>query len=162
MTKSFFTISEMTQSETAERYNIDNTPNEEQLGNLRELISELLNPLREEWGEYCNSMGYSDHRIEVTSGLRSAALNKKIGGSNTSAHSYGLAADLVPYNKDLKGFRKFVSAYLKDKVFDQCIFEEIDKNGAPKWIHVGWKNGLGKQRKQFLEYKNGVYINVNV
>jgi putative chitinase len=152
----------MTQSETAEKYNIDNTPNETQLQNLKELINGLLNPFRESWENWCiiNSLGTP--AIEVTSGFRSKRLNEKIGGSNTSAHSYGLAADLVPCNGNLKEFRKHAERYMPGVKFDQCIFEEVDKNGVPKWIHLGYKNKEGNQRSQFMEYKNKVYTNINV
>ena len=46
---------------------------------------------------------------------------------------------------------------LKDKAFDQFISEDEDHNNIPRWIHIGYKNGSGKQRQQFLYMKNGKY-----
>jgi hypothetical protein len=152
----------MTHSDTAERFNIDNTPNEIQLANLKLIITKLLDPFRKSWEDYCVIKSLGNPAIRVSSGFRSKALNKKIGGSTTSAHSNGLAADLVPYNSNLKEFRKFTERYMVGVDFDQCIFEEVDKNGTPQWIHLGYKNSEGKQRKQFIEYKNKVYTKINV
>ena len=60
--------------------------------------------MREAWG--------SD--IIVTSGYRSATLNKAIGGSNTSAHSQGYAVDLVPVGRSINEFALFVLHWLND------------------------------------------------
>lgn len=163
MTNTFFTLQELIKSDTADRYNIDNRPNEEQIQNLWELIGSLLDPFRISWENWCIINGLGNPAIRVSSGFRSNALNDKIKGSRTSAHSYGLAADLVPMNNNLKEFRKFAEKYLGDDIkFDQCIFEEVDNNGVPKWIHLGLKNGTGQQRHEFLEYKNGKYTKISV
>ena len=44
----YFTISELTRSDIAIKNNIDNAPNEEINHNLKRLIEELLDPIREE------------------------------------------------------------------------------------------------------------------
>lgn len=134
----YFKIEEFIKSSTAEKYNIDNTPDEEATKNLEKLM-DFLDPIRDKW---CIP-------IIITSGYRCKELNKVIGGSKTSSHCVGLAADLK-YQENLF---QFLLDYLKDKEFDQLIMEY---SGSVKWIHIG----LGdKMRKQVLVYKNGKYSN---
>ena len=116
-TNNYFTIEELTKSETANRLNINNQPSKEVIDNLNKLIN-YLNPIREEWNK----------PIYVTSGYRSQELNSVVKGSKTSSHLLGLAVDLwVP---NLYQFWDFLTNYLKDKSFDQLILE-------PNWIHLG-------------------------
>ena len=79
-----FTLDEMLKSPTAQRLGIDNTPNAEQLENLRDLVEYILEPLRIHYGR----------PIIVTSGFRCAKLNKAVGGSSTSQHVKGEAVDI--------------------------------------------------------------------
>ena len=92
--------------------------------------------------------------IKINSGFRSAALNKMVGGSATSAHSYGYAADTVPSNGDMKTYQKVVLEWAKTHAFDQIIIE-YPTNYVASWIHIGLKNGSGLQRKQILYTVNG-------
>ena len=62
----YFSIKELTKSETATKKGIDNTPNVEQIKNMETLINNVLDPIREQWGA----------AIYVTSGFRSIDLNK--------------------------------------------------------------------------------------
>ena len=139
MAKSYFTISELCKSDTARQLRIDNTPSEKIKGNLTKLI-EFLNPLREAWGS----------PIKVTSGYRCPKLNRAVGGSTTSAHLKGWAADLQPMNGNMKEFKTFIVNYLKDKRFDQCLLE---KSAFTEWIHIGLYNNYGLQRKQIKNIK---------
>lgn len=162
MTKTFFTLQELIYSDTAERLNIDNRPTNEETNRLYELINELLNPFRVAWDTWCINNNLGTPAIRVSSGFRSANLNKAIGGSNTSAHSLAYAADLIPYNRNMKEFRMFAEDFLKGMMFDQCIFEEIDNKGIPQWIHLGLRNAKGEQRMQFMTYKNKKYTLIKV
>lgn len=153
----YFTIDEFIRSDEAEKRNIDNTPTDYQKNNVIMLVDNLLDPLREAWAEYCTHWYLGSPAIIVTSGIRSKALNNAVGGSKTSAHYHGLAADLIPKNGRLKEFKKFCIEWLIDKSFDQFISENEDKNNVPEWIHIGYKNGSGKQRHQFMYMKNGKY-----
>lgn len=128
-----FTLKELTFSATAERDGIDNTPSPEVVGHINELCDNLLQPLRDAWGK----------PIRVTSGYRCPELNKKVGGSMTSAHLCGYAADLQ--SGDFLEFTRFVVAWLQDKAYDQCI---IERNGTAEWLHLGYKDGQGRQRHQ--------------
>ena len=105
-----FTISELTYSSKAKELHIDNTPfSYAIIDNLTNLVETILDPIREAWNA----------PLIITSGYRSDALNKAVGGSKTSAHRCGLAADVVPKNMaDIDEFAAFVKDYLKDKEYD--------------------------------------------
>jgi uncharacterized protein YcbK (DUF882 family) len=116
----YFTIEELTKSNTATKLHIDNTPNVSQKKNLEELI-QLLEKIREKWKS----------PIIVTSGFRSPQLNKVVGGSKTSQHLKGEAADIIcKYNKELF---LLIRKMIMDKEINvgQLINE---KNFS--WIHI--------------------------
>lgn len=127
----YFTIKELCKSSTAEQKKIDNTPNSEVVNNLEKLVEHVLDPLREKYGK----------PIHVNGAYRCPALNKAVGGSKTSQHMLGLAADItagsVAKNKIL--FNLIQELNLP---FDQLIDE---KNF--RWIHVSYSD---KHRKQIL------------
>ena len=137
----YFTINELTHSDTAIALGIDNKPNHKITEHLVQLIEELLDPLREAWGS----------AIKVTSSYRCAKLNNVLKGSSpTSAHLVGFAADLVPCNGSITEFKKFVVKWLKENniAFDQCICETNGK--GVQWVHLGLYNLSMQQRKQIL------------
>ena len=135
-TKSYFTIAELCESETATKYNIDNTPDPIITSHLQQLIN-FLNPLREAWGS----------AIKVSSGYRCDKLNRLVGGSKTSSHLIGYGVDLVPANGKMSDFKKFIIDYMKIRMFDQCI---IEKSGKTEWIHIGLYNAKGQQRRMIF------------
>lgn len=155
----YFSINEFVVSNTANRLGINNSPDDIHKINIMEFINELLDPLREAWGECCQQYNWGNPGIKVTSGYRSPALNKAVGGSNTSSHSIGYAADLVPSNGKLKEFKHFCMDWLKNKKFDQFISED-EHNGVPRWIHIGYKNSARAQRRQFMSMIDGKYYNI--
>lgn len=127
----YFTIEEMTKSSTATAKHIDNTPNQTVIDNLTKLIEAVLDPLREWWGG----------PIKVNSGYRCEALNEAVGGSDTSQHRLGEAADITVGTK--KGNKKLFE-YIKDNLpFDQLINESNFS-----WVHVSYREG--RLRKQVL------------
>ena len=79
-----FTLEELIRSDAATRLAIDNTPGDTEINNLRRLCVEILEPLRQ-------SVGVP---VRVTSGLRVPVLNTAVGGSATSDHCHGRAADI--------------------------------------------------------------------
>ena len=155
----YFTLQEFIESATAKKLGIDNTPTEEQKNNVIEFVENLLDPLREAWGNYCKENNLGTGALKISSGIRCKALNEAVGGSKTSAHYRGYAADIVPYNGKLKDFKDFCISFLKDKQFDQFISED-EHNGIPDWIHIGYKNNLNKQRKQFMYMINNKYYTI--
>lgn len=135
-TKSYFTIAELCASDTAKKYNIDNTPDPIITSHLQQLIN-FLNPLREAWGS----------AIKVSSGYRCDKLNRFVGGSKTSSHLIGYGVDLIPLNGKMDDFKKFIIDYMKMRMFDQCI---IEKSGKTEWIHIGLYNNKGQQRRMIF------------
>lgn len=135
-TKSYFTIAELCASDTAKKYNIDNTPDSIITSHLQQLIN-FLNPLREAWGS----------AIKVSSGYRCDKLNRFVGGSKTSSHLIGYGVDLIPANGKMDDFKKFIVDYMKMRMFDQCI---IEKSGKTEWIHIGLYNNKGQQRRMIF------------
>ena len=125
-----FRLSELLASGTAKSKGLDNDPSPEVLANLKKLCVEALEPIRAKVGP-----------LKINSGYRSDAVNKAVGGSTTSAHSYGLAADLHPAH----GCKKLMTDILACGVkLDQVIFERT-------WVHVGLLHPSTKaQRGQAL------------
>lgn len=134
--KTYFTIEELCQSETAEEFEIDNYPDINTINNLNKLI-EFLNPIREAWGS----------ALIVTSGYRCKELNEKLGGSKTSVHKLGWAVDIIPQNGKMEEFKKFLIRYVKDNnlTWDQIL---VEKSKYSTWIHIGLYNNYMQQRRQ--------------
>ena len=144
----YFTLDELTYSATAVKKGIDNTPTEDAKNNLIELM-EVLDGIREGWTEKCKENNWGSASIVVNSGYRCNALNKAVGGSQTSAHVLGTAADIEPKNGRNKEFYDYCKEYLRDKPFDQLINEK-PRCDIPSWIHFGLKNSKGQQRGQIF------------
>ena len=156
----YFTLQEFIISDTAKKLNISNIPEPWQIDNINELVDNLLDPLREDWMNYCKINNLGSPGIRVNSGVRSVALNDAIGGSKTSAHMYGFAADIVPLNGKMMEFKKFCVNWLQNKSFDQFISEDENNKGVPSWIHLGYKNSNNIQRRQFLKMVNNKYYSL--
>lgn len=128
----YFSIKEMTKSNTATAEGIDNTPDQTITNNLIKLIEAVLDPLREWYGK----------PIIVNSGYRCEALNKAIGGAKSSQHMLGEAADITVGSKEEN---EKLFNYIKDNLeFDQLINESNFS-----WVHVSYREG--RLRKQVLE-----------
>ena len=117
----YFSLSEMTHSGTALCLGIANDPTGEQIKDLYRLM-DYLDKVREAFGK----------AIIVTSGFRSPRLNAAIGGSKTSQHMKGQAADIRPH--DIKELRQLLTTIRQVGGFDQLILEEPE--GRTPWIHV--------------------------
>lgn len=132
------TLAEATKSATAIRHGIDNTPHGDHLDNLMDTAQKVFQPVRDHFSV----------PIKVTSGYRSEALNRKIGGSPTSQHSKGRALDL---DADVFGgvTNQEIFEFIRDNLdFDQLI-HEFGREDNPSWVHVSYRND-GKNRKQIL------------
>lgn len=133
-----FDLAELTTSQHAARKGIDNTPDESSFAALCALCEAVLEPLRV-------SLGVP---VVVNSGYRSPRVNKAVGGSKTSQHMLGEAADIiVPGVPVGVVFAKI--AELKLPV-DQCI----DEFGA--WVHVSHRaGGTNRYLYQTARRENG-------
>lgn len=133
----YFTIQELTASATARRKGIDNTPDATATAALTALVANVLDPLREAWGR----------PIVVTSGYRSAKLNRAVGGAARSQHCRGEAADIRTLSDRRWENRQLFDLIQKLKLpYDQLI-DEYDYD----WIHVSFADG--KNRRQVLHVK---------
>lgn len=132
-------LSELTRSDSAKRSGISNMPTPAHIENLKLLASKVFEKVRDHFGR----------PIRISSGYRSAALNKITkGASTTSQHSKGEAIDIDMDNTEISNAQVF--NYILDNLeFDQLIWEfGTDKN--PDWVHVSYSS-TGKQRKQVLK-----------
>jgi hypothetical protein len=135
-----FTLAELTVSETAERHGIDNTPTAEHLENLQRL-AEFLETVKTALG---------GKPVMINSAYRGPAVNEKVGGSKSSQHMVGCAADLrIPGMNPDQVCRAIIEA---DLPFDQLIREFYDPaKAAGGWTHVSVTNTPGSTpRKQAL------------
>lgn len=134
--KSYFSLSELCDSNTAKAKGIDNAPNEQVKANINALISNILNPLREAYGK----------PIVVSSGYRCAALNKIVGGAATSQHVLGQAADIHTANNTPTENKVLFDLVRSLKLpFDQLINEY-----GYKWVHVSFSP---RNRRQLVTVK---------
>jgi zinc D-Ala-D-Ala carboxypeptidase len=129
-------LSEVIRSESAKRNGISNMPIALHIENFKLLAEKVFEPIRVHFG--CP--------IHISSGYRSAELNRCIGGSSTSQHCYGEAIDIDMDGSTSGVTNKMVFDYIKDNLeFDQLI-NEFDYS----WVHVSYES-TGKQRKQVLD-----------
>lgn len=128
-----FTIKELSHSDTALAKGIDNFPTAaEAICNLTKLVDNVLDPLREKYGK----------PIRVSSGYRSAILNRSVNGATSSQHRLGEAADITVGSKEEN--RKLFEIIKSELPFDQLI-DEKDFS----WVHVSFREG--RNRKQVLK-----------
>ena len=132
-----FTLNELIKSQEATRLGIDNTPNEEQIKNLKILCENILQPLRDYYGM----------PLSISSGYRSAALCEAKGSSAKSQHTKGQAADFEIFGIPNKEIADFI---VENFDYDQCILEFWNENEPNSgWVHCSYS--LNANRKQYLK-----------
>ena len=136
----YFTIEELCQSATADKYGIANKPSAAIEKNLHLLIENILDPLREAYGG----------PIHVNSGYRCEALNAKVGGSKTSEHMYGRAADIKVYKTE--GGKKVNDKNGNQRLFELCIslglpFRQLIDEYGFSWVHVSFNPSASNQHQ---------------
>jgi zinc D-Ala-D-Ala carboxypeptidase len=143
-----FTLEEMTKSETALRYDIDNTPNEQEISAMKLLAEKVLQPVRDHFGK----------GVKVNSGFRNQDVNQKVGGSRNSDHTRGQACDIeipgVP-NAEL-------AEWIKDNLEYNQLILEFYTPGVPDsgWVHVSYIPEDNKKQVLTATKKDGktVYL----
>jgi zinc D-Ala-D-Ala carboxypeptidase len=133
-----FVLSEITRSNTATRLGISNEPTKEHLENMQRLISNLIQPMRDELGP-----------IRISSGYRNPSLNRAIGGSRSSQHCKGEALDIQFWQMG-----KMMNILIYEWILDSGLeFDQMINEFDFAWIHISLKKD--KNRKEILEaYKN--------
>lgn len=131
-------LAEVMRSETAKRKGVSNMPTPEHIENFKKLAENIFQPIRKHFAK----------PIHISSGYRSAALNKAIGGAASSQHCTGEAIDIDMDGTSITNAQVF--NYIKDNLnFDQLIWE-FGTASNPDWVHVSYES-TGKQRKQILK-----------
>ena len=123
-----FDLTEFVKSETGERMGIDNSPPDLVVEKLRRLCGELLQPLRDQYGD----------ALTINSGYRCARLNKAVGGAAASQHTKGEAADVSCVDR-MKLWDVLNRSGLS---FDQAIL-------YPTFVHLSYRNDR-ENRNQIL------------
>jgi hypothetical protein len=128
-----FTLAELTASETADRLNIDNTPNASEMANLIRLAVFLE--------EVKTVLGGKP--IMINSGFRCKRVNDAVGSKDTSQHRLGCAADIrVPSMTP----DEVVKAVIASGIGYDQIIREFDR-----WTHISIPSVAGDNpRKQAL------------
>lgn len=149
MSKTYFTREEFLHSDTAVAKGIQNVANATELQHIDQTIA-AITPIRIAWGEYVQKKWPGEKQeIIISSGFRNTQVNSLVGGSATSAHKLGYAADMQPSNGRTKEFQQFVRNWVINAEksgyrYDQLIIEKNSK-GA-EWVHFGLYNNSGQQR----------------
>jgi len=143
-----FTLSEITKSDAALRHDMDNTPGEVEIANLKLLCEKVLQPVRDQYKT----------GVKVNSGYRSPDVNAKVGGSRTSDHCKGQAADIeIPgiANADL-------AIWISQNLDYTQLILEFYTQGVPDsgWVHVSYDPANLKKQNLTAVKKDGktVYL----
>ena len=121
-----FSLHELTATTTG----YDNTPPNYVVDNLYELAKKL---------EIVRAILTCP--LKINSGFRSVDVNNAVGGSKTSAHCFGLAADFIPQGVSLATAFDLLANHPRLN-YDQLILE-------PSWLHIGFSNNPRKQNLVF-------------
>lgn len=132
-----FSLAELTNSATATRLGIDNSPPHAYMARLKLVAAEILEPAR----------AYFGRPIRPSSGYRCLALNRALGSKDTSQHVRGEAVDFEVHDVANIDLARWLEAQIN---FDQLILEFHDP-GDPKagWVHCSYAAD-GVQRGEVL------------
>ena len=139
-----FALSELTVTTRRDGSDIDkdgdtkelmpNVPTDAHLGAMARLCMDILEPIRQKFGP-----------VVIHSGYRSAAVNAAIGGSATSQHSKGQAADFHCTNASLETVMRWI-VMESGLPYGQVIIEK-SKPGQYTWLHISLGSPYRKQER---------------
>ena len=143
-----FSLHELTKSETALRYDMENNPGPAETANLTELAGKVLQPIRDHYQK----------GVKINSGFRHPEVNAKVGGSRTSDHCKGMAADLeIPGVANAE-----LAQWVKDNLEYTQLILEFFTPGIPDsgWVHVSYDPANLKKQVMTATKQNGktVYL----
>jgi zinc D-Ala-D-Ala carboxypeptidase len=132
------TLAEFTRTSTG----LDNTPGDLHIASMRRLCVEVLEPWRRVVGP-----------LRVTSGYRSPAVNRAVGGEEASQHMKGQAADVVPVRLELDAaWLALVSLVPMLPVSQVIVYVRPKGHG---WVHVGHSQAHHPAREMLVCFTNG-------
>ena len=122
-----FCLSEFIKSKTANLYGFNKqfVISDDIISNIKDLVSNVLQPLRNDVGA-----------IKINSGYRCKELNNKVGGVSSSQHLTGMAADIVC--EDIRS----AACFIIQRDYDQLI---IYKN----FLHVSYNHDRNRRETIF-------------
>lgn len=138
-----FSLAEMIKSDTALRLDMENEPGDEEIDNLTALCENVLQKVRDHYGK----------GVKVNSGFRHPDVNAKVGGSKTSDHCKGMAADI-----EIPGV---ANADLAEWIVENCEFRQVILEfytpGIPDsgWVHVSYNPDDNKKQVLTAMKENG-------
>ncbi len=139
----FFSWAELTRSNAARRLGLDNTPTPEAEANLRALVTDVLDPLRQQLGR----------PIRIASGYRAPSVNRAVGGVATSQHMRGEAVDI---EVEGMGARELAVFILRSGLpFDQVIWYDPARGGH---VHLSYTRTRPNRRRAMHAPANGGYL----
>jgi hypothetical protein len=141
-------LHELTKSETAMRHDMPNEPGSVETANLVDLAANVLQPIRDHFAK----------GVKVNSGFRHPDVNAKVGGSRTSDHCKGMAADIEIPGVPNAELAEWIKGNLE---FTQLILEFYTP-GIPDsgWVHVSYDPKNLKKQVMTATKQNGktVYL----
>ncbi len=129
-----FDLAEFTRSESAKRHGVSNEPTAEHQANLKVLCERVLEPIRI----------FNEGPLNISSGYRSKNLNHFIGGSLSSQHCEGKAADI-----DMDGMSGKTNKEIFEYIKNNLEFDQLINEFNYSWVHVSYN--AGKNRNQILD-----------
>lgn len=137
----YFTIEELSRSNTAKELGIENTPTGGVVSNLHRLIEDVLDPLREAFGK----------PIKVNSGYRCTELNDAVKGSKTSDHLYGNAADITAICADRKKRVEMNRELFSLAISIGLNFKQLIDEYGFSWVHISYDPKSGKHEVKHIK-----------
>ena len=116
-----FTLSEMVRTGQSSLQTANTEESAPFHGALKDVCGLLLEPIRAKFGP-----------VRVTSGFRGTSVNKAVGGSPTSQHSKGEAADIQIAGVPSETIARWIATESGIK-FGQCILEQPP---GKEWVHI--------------------------
>jgi len=141
-----FKYKEFVKSMTAIRLGMSNLPTKEsEWVAIERLAVNILQPVRFKFG-----------RLNISSGFRSPFINERIGGSTTSNHCLGQAADIEPLEVGVSLFD--ILEYINSQLSYRELIAEYFPGG---WVHVAYREN-NNARILKLKDENHDYTKVDI
>jgi hypothetical protein len=137
-----FTLAELTRTSTG----LSNVPTVTEFKALKALCVTLLEPIRLQFGP-----------VSIHSGYRGPLVNEFVGGSKTSQHLKGEAADFHCLNAELEDVMKWI--VIQSGLHYGQVILEGHTAGEPTWIHIslGAPYRVGSSCQQALVFDGRNY-----